>query len=53
MPVDGTIDGLHAVLTGTANVLHIDTGSGFRDGRLTLGRVDVDPIETLTMRTAR
>ena len=62
VPVDGTIHGVRTVLTGhavvgdvtrTANVLHIDTGSGFRDGRLTLPRVDVDPIETVTMGTVR
>ena len=63
MPVDGTIHGVRAVLTGhavvgdvtrTANVLHVDTGSGFRDGgRLTLARIDVDPIETVTMGTVR
>ena len=62
VPVDGTIEGVRAVLTGhavvgdvtpTANVLHLDTGSGFRDGRLTLARIDVDPIETLTMTTVR
>ena len=44
----------HAVVgdvTRTANVLHIDTGSGFRDGRLTLARIDVDLIETVTMGT--
>lgn len=62
VPVDGTIEGVRALLTGhavvgdvthTANVLHIDTGSGFRDGRLTLARIDVDPIETLTMTTVK
>ena len=62
VPTDGTIHGLRAVLTGhavigdvtrTANVLHIDTGSGFREGRLTLARIDVDPIETLTMTTVK
>ena len=62
VPTDGTIHGVRAVLTGhavggdvtrTANVLHVDTGSGFREGRLTLARIDVDPIETLTMTTVK
>ena len=60
VPVDGLIDGVRAVLTGhaivaepftTANVWHIDTGAGFPNGRLTLARIDVDPIETLTVPT--
>ena len=60
VPVDGRIDGVRAVLTGhavvvdvttTANVLHIDTGAGFRDGRLTLARIDTDPIDVMSVRT--
>ena len=62
VPVDGTIHGVRALLTGhavvdeasrTGNVMHIDTGAGFRDGRLTLARIDVEPIETLTVKTGR
>ena len=61
VPLDGEIDGVRAVLTGhaivdevtrTENVWHIDTGAGFRNGRLTLARIDTDPIETLTVGTA-
>ena len=46
-PVDGRIDGVRTVLTGhtilddgavTANVWHLDTGAGFRNGRLTVAR---------------
>ena len=60
VPVDGRIDGVRAVLTGhavvddattTTNVLHIDTGAGFRDGRLTLARIDTDPIDVMSVRT--
>ena len=45
----------HAIVdevTKTGNVWHIDTGAGFRNGRLTLARIDIDPIETLTVGTA-
>ena len=58
IPLDGHIDGVHAVLTGhtilgnvarTGNVWHIDTGAGFANGRLTLARIDTDPIETVTV----
>ena len=61
VPLDGPIEGVRAVLTGhaivdevttTVNVWHIDTGAGFRNGRLTLARIDTDPIETLTVGTA-
>ena len=61
MPLSGRIEGVRAVLTGHAvvnevttrgNVWHIDTGAGFRNGRLTLARIDTDPIETLTVATA-
>ena len=61
VPLDGRIEGVRAVLTGhtivdevtkTGNVWHIDTGAGFRNGRLTLARIDTDPIETLTVATA-
>ena len=48
------IDALVAELTEpttTDNVWHIDTGAGFRNGRLTVARIDVDPIETVTMPT--
>ena len=60
VPVEGRIDGVRAVLTGhavgaepftTANVWHIDTGAGFPNGCLTLARIDVDPIDTLTVPT--
>ena len=60
VPVDGRIDGVRAVLTGhavvaepftTANVWHIDTGAGVPNGRLTLARIDVDPIDTVTVPT--
>ena len=61
MPLDEPIEGVRAVLTRhaivdkitkTGNVWHIDTGAGFRNGRLTLARIDTDPIETLTVATA-
>ena len=61
VPLGGRIEGVRAVLTGhaivdevttTVNVWHIDTGAGFRNGRLTLARIDTDPIETLTVGTA-
>ena len=61
VPLGGRIEGVRAVLTGhaivnevttTGNVWHIDTGAGFRNGRLTLARIDTDPIETLTVATA-
>ena len=45
----------HAIVdevTKTGNVWHIDTAAGFRNGRLTLARIDTDPIETLTVGTA-
>ena len=60
VPADGRIDGVRAVLTGhtivadpatTENVWHIDTGAGFPNGRLTLARIDVDPIDTVTVPT--
>ena len=60
MPLGGCIEGVRAVLTGhtivdeviaTGNVWHIDTGAGFPNGRLTLARIDTDPIETLTVAT--
>ena len=53
VPIDGPITGVRAVLTGhtilddvvtTGNVWHIDTGAGSPRGRLTLARIDVDPI---------
>ena len=56
----GTIDGVRAVVTGhtihdsvmrTDNVWHIDTGAGRSGGALTLARIDVDPIEIMTMST--
>ena len=59
IPAEGRIDGVRAVLTGhailgdvtvTGNVWHIDTGVGFPNGRLTVARIDVDPIETVTVR---
>ena len=62
IPVHGRIDGICAVLTGhtirhsvtrTDNVWHIDTGAGFRNGALTLARIDVDPIDTVTVPTGR
>ena len=55
---DGQIDGVRAVLTGhailaevatTGNVWHLDTGAGGPGGQLTLARIDVDPIETVTV----
>ena len=58
IPLDGHIDGVRAMLTGhtilgnvarTGNVRHIDTGAGFANGRLTLARIDTDPIETVTV----
>ena len=60
VPLGGCIEGVRAVLTGhtivdeviaTGNVWHIDTGAGFPNGRLTLARIDTDPIETLTVAT--
>ena len=60
IPVFGTIDGVRAVVTGhtirdsatrTDNVWHIDTGAGGSSGALTLARIDVDPIEIMTMST--
>ena len=54
VPVDGRVDGVRAVLTGhavvndvtaTDNVMHIDTGAGFVNGRLTLARIDTEPID--------
>ena len=36
--------------SGTS-VWHIDTGAGFGSGRLTIARIDVDPIETVTVPT--
>ena len=60
IPVFGTIDGVRAVVTGhaildsvrrTDNVWHIDTGAGGSGGALTLARIDVDPIEIMTMST--
>ena len=36
-------------VTVTGNVRHIDTGAGVSNRRLTIARVDVHPIETLTM----
>ena len=63
IPVHGPIDGVRAVLTGhtiiryggvsrTDNVCHIDTGAGFPNGRLTLARIDADPIDTVTLPTS-
>ena len=61
VPLGGRIEGVRAVLTGhaivdevsrTENVWHIDTGAGFLNGRLTLARIDTDPIETLTVAIA-
>ena len=58
VPAEGQIDGVRAVLTGhtivadvtvTGNVWHIDTGAGFANGRLTLARTDVDPIDIVTV----
>ena len=55
---DGQIDGVRAALTGhailaevatTRTVWHLDTGAGGPGGRLTLARIDVDPIETVTV----
>ena len=60
VPLGGHIASVRAVLTGhaivdevttTGNVWHIDTGAGFRNGRLTLARIDTEPIETLTVAT--
>ena len=60
VPANGRIDGVRAVLTGhailgqvtvTGNVWHIDTGAGFPNGYVTLARIDVDPIETVTVPT--
>ena len=60
VPLDGEIDGVRAVLTGhaivdevtkTGNVWHIDTGAGGSNGALTLARIDVDPLEIMTMST--
>ena len=60
IPVFGMIDGVRAVVTGhtirgsvmrTDNVWHIDTGAGGSSGALTLARIDVDPIEIMTMST--
>ena len=54
IPLQGmSTDGEHHNGTRTANVLHLDTGSGFGDGQLTLARIDADPIETVTMGTVR
>ena len=60
VPTEGDIHGVRAVLTGhaivadvatSANVWHIDTGAGFPNARLTLARIDSDPIETVTVPT--
>ena len=60
VPADGRNDGVRAVLTGhtlvadpatTESVWHIDTGAGFPNGRLTLARIDADPIDTVTVPT--
>ena len=40
------------VRSATGNVWHIDTGAGVPNGRLTIARFDVHPIETLTVATA-
>ena len=62
VPVDGPIHGAHAVMnrhtivdevTVTDNVWHIDTGAGFPKGRLTIARIDTDPIESVTMPVPR
>ena len=60
IPVFGTIDGVRASspdtpsadsVRRTDNVWHIDTGAGGSSGALTLARIDVDPIEIMTMST--
>ena len=60
IPPFGTIEGIRAIVTGhtildtvrrTDNVWHIDTGAGGSIGALTLARIDVDPIEIMTMST--
>ena len=60
IPPFGTIEGIRAIVTGhtildtvrrTDNVWHIDTGAGGSSGALTLARIDVDPIEIMTMST--
>ena len=62
VPAVGPIRDLRAVLTGhrimpdvtvVANVWHLDTGAGMPDGRLTLARIDTDPIETVSISTRR
>ena len=58
IPIEGRIDGVREVLCGhtilddvavTGNVWHVDTGAGNPSGRLTLARIDTDPIETVTV----
>ena len=62
VPVEGDILGVRAVMTGhaigpsvrrTANVWHIDTGAGFPNGKLTIARIDTDPITTVTLDVVR
>ena len=57
IPAEGPILGVRAVMTGhyivgepraVDNVWHLDTGAGVPGGRLTLARIDTDPIETMT-----
>ena len=60
IPAEGPILGVRAVMTGhyivreahpVDNVWHLDTGAGMPGGRLTLARIDTDPIETVTLAT--
>lgn len=60
IPAEGPILGVRAVMTGhyivreahsVDNVWHLDTGAGTPGGRLTLARIDTDPIETVTLAT--
>ena len=57
---DVWVRGIRMVMTGhtgvaepyiTGNVWHIDTGAGIANGCLTLARIDVDPVETVTVPT--
>ena len=59
---DGPTHGVRVVLTGHKTppevarieyVWHIDTGAGSPIGRLTIARIDCDPITTLTMGVER
>ena len=62
VPSVDSIAGVRAVLTAhcimeefrvTGNVWHLDTGAGTANGRLTLARIDTNPIESVTLSTGR